>query len=158
VEIGCGNGYFSLPAARIADTVYALDLDEMLLDELSHIADQQEIDGLVPLAGDARELDRHLPEPVTVCLIANTFHGIDDPDAFVHEVRNVLRPEGRFIVINWKPLPKAETTVAGEPRGPPTELRLSPAETRELVTESSGFESVGRTDLPPYHYALQFER
>ncbi len=40
-EIGSGDGYFALPAARITapGTVYALDIDESLLTELSQFAE-----------------------------------------------------------------------------------------------------------------------
>jgi len=45
----------------------------------------------------------------------------------------------------------------GEPRGPKTELRLSPQQTIEAV-ESSGLMLIHVIDLPPYHYAAVFER
>ncbi|WP_265108961.1 class I SAM-dependent methyltransferase [Halosolutus halophilus] len=160
VEIGSGNGYFALPAARITDPapVYALDLDETLLAELETIADQQRIENVVPVRGDARSLASHLPEPMDVCLLANAFHGIEDPTAFVEQVCTALETAGSFVVINWLPLPRTETTVAGDPRGPPTELRLSPAETRTLVDDAADFDRTRRVDLPPYHYGLVFER
>jgi hypothetical protein len=45
--------------------------------------------------------------------------------------------------VNWKDVPRETTRITGEPRGPPTDLRLSAEDTVEL---------------PPYHYALVFER
>jgi SAM-dependent methyltransferase len=160
VEIGCGNGYFAVPAARIADPapVYALDLDASLLEELEAIAAQQAIEGLVPIHGDARSLADHLPEPVDVALIANTFHGIDDEAGFLRDVATVLTDGGRFIVVNWRPLPRAETTVAGAPRGPPTDLRVPPEECRERVEAAADVTLAREHDVPPYHYALVFER
>jgi len=58
VEIGCGNGYFAIPSAHIVApaTVYALDLDAALLAELDTLADQQAIENLVTVEGDARNL------------------------------------------------------------------------------------------------------
>jgi len=83
VEVGAGDGYLALPAARVVEpaTVYALDLDESLLDELQRVADQQEIGNVEPIHGDARELSRHLPEPVGVVLLANALHGVEETDA-----------------------------------------------------------------------------
>ncbi|WP_049983519.1 class I SAM-dependent methyltransferase [Halorubrum sp. BV1] len=159
-EIGCGNGYFALPAARIVDPapVYAVDLDETLLDELAALAAEQGIDAVVPIRGDARELGSHLPEPVDVALLANAFHGIDDRDAFLAAVSDALAPDGRFVVVNWRTLPRAETTVGGEPRGPPTDLRIGPAETRRVIESATDFRLDREVDLPPYHYGLVFER
>ena len=160
VEIGSGNGYFALPAARIVcpASVYALDLDAGLLEELEHLADRQEIENVVPIHGDARSLTDHVPDPVDVGLIANTFHGIENPARFVEEVVTVLTEDGRVIVVNWRDLPRKTTTVAGEPRGPPTDLRLSPDETREIVEEAADVTLAQRIEIPPYHYALTFER
>ena len=159
-EVGAGNGFFALPAARIVDpaTVYALDLDDTLLEELARTTGQQGIENVVPVQGDARELTDHLPEPVDVVLIANTFHGVDDVAAFVREAYDTLAPGGRFVVVNWHDRPREETPVAGEPRGPPTALRQSPGETESAVLAAADFGSVERVELPPYHYALVFER
>jgi SAM-dependent methyltransferase len=160
VEVGSGNGYFTLPAARLTDPapVYALDLDGELLDELAHLAEQQGIENVVPLQGDARNLTDHLPDPVDVVLIANTFHGIEETAGVVREAYEALGPGGRFVVANWKRMPRDRTTVADEPRGPPTELRLSPDETEAAVVAPAEFTPIRQVDLPPYHYALVFER
>jgi ubiquinone/menaquinone biosynthesis C-methylase UbiE len=160
VEIGCGNGYFTLPAARVVApaTVYALDLDSALLDELARLADQQALENVRPVHGDARSLASNLPEPVDVAVIANTFHGIDDRASFLDEVTAALADGGEFVVINWVDRPREATTVADEPRGPPTERRLSPSETQQIVEQSVDLTLTRQIDVPPYHYALVFER
>ncbi|ERH02614.1 MAG: hypothetical protein J07HN6_00652, partial [Halonotius sp. J07HN6] len=65
--------------------------------------------------------------------------------------------DGRFVVINWVNRSRKATTVAGEPRGPPTDLRLSPDETQRMVEGASDLVLTERVDIPPYHYALVFE-
>jgi SAM-dependent methyltransferase len=159
-EVGCGNGYFALPAARIVDPepVYAIDLDDELLAELEYLADQQNIENVVPLHGDARDLTAVLPSRVDTILIANTFHGVDDQRGLIEQAAEALAPGGRLIVINWRDTPREATTVAGEPRGPPTSLRIPAAQVSETILSAAGFESVREVDLPPYHYALVFEQ
>lgn len=159
-EVGCGNGYFALPAARIVDpvTVYACDLDESLLAECSTLAEQQGAENIDLIHGDARQLSEHLPERVDVVLLANAFHGVEDRDALVREVEASLRPGGRFIVVNWRDRPRQETTVGGQPRGPPTDLRMSATKTEEDVIDAGDLTLERRIDLPPYHYGLAFER
>lgn len=159
-EIGCGNGYFALPAARIASpaSVYAVDLDESLLAELEGIASAQTVDNLVPIRGDARDLAALLPEPVDLALLANAFHGIDDRDGFVAGVVAALAVDGRFVVVNWRDRPREETTIGGEPRGPPTDLRIGPEATRRAVEGASDLRLAREVDLPPFHYGLVFER
>lgn len=159
-EVGCGSGYFALPAARIVEPepVYAVDLDETLLDELGSLAERQAIENAVPVHGDARDLTELLPEPVDALVVANTFHGVDDRAEFVEGAFEAIEPGGRLIVVNWHDRPREATTVGDEPRGPPTELRLPPEETEEDVTRAAAFELDRRVDLPPYHYALVFRR
>lgn len=153
-DVGCGNGFFTLPAAELVGDapVYAIDIDEGLLSELSEHAEERGLSNVTPIHGDARDLASVLPEPVDVVLIANTFHGVEDRTGFVEEAFDSLRPDGRLVVANWRALPKSETTVAGKARGPPEELRLSAGETREIVATT--FEEVEEIDLPPYHYAM----
>ncbi|SFR61678.1 Methyltransferase domain-containing protein [Halogeometricum rufum] len=153
-DVGSGNGYFTLPLSEVVgdEPVYAVDIDEALLDELSTRADARDCANVRCLHGDARNLPDVLPEPVDVVLVANTFHGVERQAEFARLARESLRPGGRFVVVNWHDLPRAETTVDGEPRGPPEDLRMSVAETREVF--SAAFDDRETVDLPPYHYAV----
>lgn len=159
-EVGCGSGYFALPAARVAEPapVYAVDVDEALLAELASLAERQAIENVVPVLGDARNLTELLPEPVDALVVANTLHGVDDRAGFVAEAFDAVEPGGSLIVVNWRDRPREATTVGGEPRGPPTALRMTPAETEGAVRRAAAFEPDRRIDLPPYHYASVFDR
>jgi len=159
-EVGCGSGYFALPAARITDPapVYALDLDESLLDELAHVAEQQRVENVVPLHGDARSPDGPPPR-------ARRRPGRSEHVPRRRGVRRTRgagvrrRPSGR--PVRRRQLARAgreETTIAGDPRGPPTALRMTPDETAADVQDAADFSLEERIDLPPYHYALVFER
>ncbi|WP_338729412.1 class I SAM-dependent methyltransferase [Haladaptatus sp. DJG-WS-42] len=156
-DVGCGNGYFTIPAATMLEgQLFAIDLDESLLSQLRAELDERAIDNVTCVCCDARSLSDHIP-PVDVAFMANTFHGVEDQTEFAAEVRRTLTSEGRFIVVNWHDLPQSETVVAGKTRGPPETLRLTPEATRERVVPA-GFELVSERELPPYHYALVFER
>jgi len=159
-EVGSGNGYFALPAARITapETVYAVDIDPALLAELVHVADQQGISNVETVEGDARALAQLLPEPVDIVLIANTFHGIDQVSPIVQQSFESLCPGGRFVLVNWQDLPRETTPIAGEPRGPPESLRLSADETERRVLDAADVTLRETIELPPYHYAQVFER
>lgn len=157
VEVGSGNGYFALPAARIAEPapVYAVELDRELLEEAARLADMKGIENLVAVNADAASLSDHLPGDADVALVANILHGVEDKVGLAREVHDTLRSDGRLIVVNWRDVPMEETTVDGEPRGPPTELRMSPVETEDAF-EEAGFEVLRSVELPPYHYGTVF--
>ena len=157
VEVGSGNGYFALPAARVVEPapVYAVELDRELLEEAARLADMKGIGNLVTVHADVTSLSDHLPKSVDVALVANILHGVGDEVGFAREVRGALSSDGKLVVVNWRDAPMEETTILDEPRGPPTELRMSPVETEEGIKEA-GFEVVRSVELPPYHYATVF--
>jgi hypothetical protein len=72
-------------------------------------------------------------------------------------VRAVLKLGGEFAIINWHPLPHEQTVILGEPRGPRTELRMSPELTSAAV-EPGGLRLSRLVEVPPYHYGAIFER
>lgn len=154
-DIGSGNGYFTLPAAEVVAPapVYAVDIDADLLAELSETAAEGGHSNIQCITGDVRELDSLLPEPVDVVLIANTFHGIEEPAMFAQQAYQALTADGRLIIVNWHDRPKDETPIAGKPRGPPTDLRLSPEQTAGQIS-ATPFTSTRLVDLSPHHYAL----
>ena len=154
-DVGCGDGHFTLAAARLVDeaSVYAIDIDETLLEAVATAATTDGLTNVETVSGDARQLVDLLPEPVDCVLIANTFHGVEEQVELVEQSYRTLRPDGQFIIVNWHDLPREETTVAGTERGPPEALRMSPANTREVLVSAS-FDYIEAIDLPPYHYAL----
>ncbi|WP_435334367.1 class I SAM-dependent methyltransferase [Haloarchaeobius sp. TZWWS8] len=155
VDVGAGRGHFALPAAEIVGgaPVYAVDLDGDLLATLSKEAAAAQLDNVVTVEGDARDLPELVPDPVDVVLFANGFHGVESPVEFLRMARSMLRDDGRLVLINWHARPPEETTVLGEPRGPPTEIRM-PATAAVDHARDAGFEDVESHDLEPYHYAL----
>lgn len=157
IDIGCGDGYFTAAIARRVGRghVIGLDLDPAMLQQA-----QAACEGLTNcswLLGDARELSQLIRAPVDYAFIANTFHGAPDKTALSRGVAAALKPSGRFCIVNWHARPREETTVLGKPRGPATELRMSPAQTRAAV-EPAGFSLESVVELLPYHYGAIFIR
>lgn len=158
-DIGSGNGYFTLSAAELVAPapVYAVDIDADLLEDLRENAEEAGLSNIERILGDARELESLLPESVDVVLIANTFHGVEEPTTFAKQAYQSLTSDGRLIVVNWHDRPKEETPVAGEPRGPPEGLRLTPEQTKESLA-TAPFSELRIVGLPPHHYAVIGER
>lgn len=157
VDLGCGDGYFTAAIARqlASGRVIGVDLDPDMLEQA-----QAACEGMPNgdwLLGDAMALSRLLSATADYVLIANTFHGAPDKTALAREVAAALRPDGRFAIVNWYPLPREETTVLGQPRGPKTDMRMSPEQTRAVV-EPAGFTLERLVELPPYHYGAVFIR
>jgi SAM-dependent methyltransferase len=109
------------------------------------------------IAGDAYDLARLWPQPVDLVFMANAFHGVPDPARLATAVKAALKPGGRFAIVNWHDRPREGTTILGQPRGPKTELRLTPEKTIEAV-KMDGLRFLTLVETPRYHYGAIFER
>jgi ubiquinone/menaquinone biosynthesis C-methylase UbiE len=147
VDMGCGDGYFALPAARRvghSGRVYANDINDDAVERLRQRAAQE---GLDTLFAEVREA-----EETVVCegCADVVFFGIDlhdfrDPATVLLNAKKMLRPDGRLVDLDWKDQPMAF--------GPPLEKRFSAGKARNLIG-SAGFRVVSVRDAGPYHYLI----
>ena len=157
IDLCSGDGWFTLQIAKIARHVVAIDIDPDLLEVARHRLTEGGVTNCDFVAGDAYDLVRLWQEPVDFVFLANAFHGVPDRPRLARSVLETLKPAGRFAIVNWHPRPREETTILGEPRGPKTELRLSPDQTIKEV-EMGGFKLAELVEIPPYHYGAIFGR
>lgn len=158
LDLCCGDGYFTAPLARLVDgRVYALDLDPAMIGTAKAEVARQGASVRQWLSADARKVGDLFLEQLDYILMANTFHGVPDQAGLARAVRLALRPKGKFCIVNWHRLPRKDTAVLGQPRGPRTDLRMSPERVKGVV-EPAGFQSAGVIELPPYHYGIVFDR
>ena len=155
IDLCSGDGWFTLQIAKIAHRVVAIDIDQNLLEVARHRLAESGAMNCDFIAGNAYELGKLAPKPADFVFMANSFHGVPDRLRLARAVREVLKPSGRFAIINWHQRPREKTTVFGEPRGPKTELRLSPEQTIQSV-EPAGLKLAQLIEVPPYHYSVVF--
>ena len=127
IDLCSGDGWFTLQIAKVARHVIAIDIDPALLEVARHRLGESGVTNCDFVPGDAYELASSSPRRADFVFMANAFHGVPDRPRLARAVRAALKPGGRFAIVNWHQRPREETTVLGEPRGPKTELRLSPA-------------------------------
>jgi len=156
VDLCCGDGWFTLPMARLAEHVTAIDIDAGQLDLARHRLAGCGITNCEFVTGDAYGLAGLVSRPADFIFMANAFHGVPDRPRLARAVAAVLSPAGRFVIVNWHQRQRETTKVLGEPRGPKTELRLSPEQTI-ADAEAGGLRLMALVDVPPYHYGAVFE-
>jgi SAM-dependent methyltransferase len=155
IDLCSGDGWFTLQIAKIARHVIAIDIDPNLLDVARHRLTETGVTNCDFVAGDAYELASLIPGPADFVFMANAFHGVPDRPRLARAARKSLKPGAQFAIVNWHRRPREETMILGEPRGPKSELRLSPEQTIEAVV-SSGLELARLIEIPPYHYGAVF--
>jgi ubiquinone/menaquinone biosynthesis C-methylase UbiE len=146
-DIGCGVGYFTIPAAGMLDSenmVYALDTSDQMLEEVKKRMSAADISNIIAIK--TSEYDLKLPdESVTFALLVNVLHEIEDKAQFITEVRRILRAEGKIAIIEW------EKENMG--MGPPEDHRIGKDETAALL-RSFGLIADGAIQLASEFYGL----
>jgi ubiquinone/menaquinone biosynthesis C-methylase UbiE len=147
VDLGCGEGYFALPAARSVGPggrVYAVDINA---DAVAGLWEHAATEGLTNLSAEVKEA-----EATVVCegCADFVFFGIDlhdfaDPKKVIQNAKKMLKPSGRLVDLDWKDKPMDF--------GPPAEKRFSVAKAKNLI-ESAGFRILSVQDAGPYHYLI----
>lgn len=146
-DVGCGPGFFTLPAAQLAGPagrVYAIDIRREMLEA---VADKARDAGLPNIETvPAEESGIPLSDGVAqVVLLAFVLHEAVDPATFTREVARILAPGGNLLLLEWK---KEEM-----PAGPPVRDRIAPEEAAMRLTRA-GLRIVDRFEPNAYHYGL----
>ena len=158
VDLCCGDGWFTFPLAGIARRVVAIDIDAALLDAAKvRIAERGGAPNCTFVEADAYKIANFVQDKVDHVFLANAFHGVPDKPRLARAVHDVLKPGGLFAIVSWHARPREQTMVLGEPRGPATELRMTPDQTIACV-EPGGLKSRKMVEVSPYHYGAVFER
>jgi ubiquinone/menaquinone biosynthesis C-methylase UbiE len=155
IDLCSGDGWFTLQIAKLARRVIAIDIDGDLLDIARKRLKEAGVTNCEYVAGDAYELAAIAKRPVDFVFMANAFHGVPDKMRLARAVLDTLKPTGYFAIVNWHQRPRESTVVLGEPRGPRTELRMSPDQTMAAV-EPAGFKLAKLVEIPAYHYGAVF--
>jgi SAM-dependent methyltransferase len=155
VDLCCGDGWFTLPIAKLVRHVVAIDIDPHLLEVARLRLAESGATNCELVQGDAYDVAALVTHTVDFVFLANVFHGVPDKPRLARAVSKILAADGRFAVVNWHWLARERTTILGEPRGPKTELRITPQQTIAAV-EPAGLELLRLIELPPYHCAVVF--
>jgi ubiquinone/menaquinone biosynthesis C-methylase UbiE len=150
LDVGCGTGFLSFPAARrvgVAGRVLAVDMQKEMIAEVWKRIKREGVKVVVPVMS-TEELIPLAADIAHVAFMVNVLHELEGR-ATLEETYRILRPGGLLVVSDWK---KKEME-----KGPPVEHRLSEVEARNKV-QGVGFvyRSMGEVGL--YHYGLVFEK
>jgi ubiquinone/menaquinone biosynthesis C-methylase UbiE len=102
-DIGAGTGVFSLPLARAVrpgGTMYAVEVDEKLLEHILETAGEQGVSNIQPVFGEYD--DPLLPVEIDLAFIHDVLHHIEKRDIYLKHLAGYLKPSGRIAVIDFK--------------------------------------------------------
>jgi ubiquinone/menaquinone biosynthesis C-methylase UbiE len=132
MDIGCGDGFFTIPAAILVGKkggVYAVDTDFSAINRLKCKAAKRGLNNVTALVGAAEETifcDRC----ADIIFYSIVLHDFRDPAQVLQNAKQMLKSTGTLVNIDWKKRLM--------PLGPPVQIRFS-EEQSSILIEQAGF-------------------
>jgi len=146
-DVGCGIGYFSIPAALIVGEmgkVYAMDISGEMLREVQERASGNNVANIEIV----KTMENSLivaDESITYAFICNVLHETENVSNFLEEVKRVLAGEGKVAIIEWM---KKESHI-----GPPMNHRISEEKVLNMLNNMD-FKVIEKIDIGNEFYGI----
>jgi ubiquinone/menaquinone biosynthesis C-methylase UbiE len=131
-DLGCGIGFYALPAARIVrrkGRVLGVDVDA---DSIAQLRSRAEGEGLTNVRVEVGEAETYKPceACADIVFFGMVLHDFRDPAAVLENARRIVKPGGKLVDFDWR---KEQMDV-----GPPENIRFSEEKASGLI-EAAGF-------------------
>lgn len=149
-DFGAGSGAYTLGCARTVGKVgkvYAVDVQKDLLTRIKNDATKEKLDNIEIIWGDfemsggSRVGDALLDR----VFLSNTLFQLENKIGALHEIRRVLKPGGKLVVIDWSD--------SFNGMGPEESAVVTKTEAIKLV-QASGFAVASEFNAGAHHYGL----
>ena len=147
VDIGCGQGYFAIPAAKMVGKggkVYGIDIDEEGIAALNDHASREGLENIKTFTGSA---EKTIPCEgcADVVFFGICLHDFEDASQVLENAKRMLKPSGSLADLDWKKLHMEQ--------GPPYEIRFSEEKATKLI-EDAGFKVRTIEDIGERYYLV----
>jgi predicted methyltransferase len=150
-DLGAGSGYFTVRLAKAvgaAGKVYAVDIQQGMLDLLQRAVTRERLTNVVPVLGAADD-PRLPPESVDLVLMVDVYHELSAPQTTLGHLRQALKPGGRLVLLEYR---------AEDPAVPILpEHKMTKAQVK-LEVEHEGFRQQRVYDDLPRQHLIVFTR
>ena len=148
VDLGCNDGFFTLPAAKIVGSsgqVYALDVDNVALAQLEVKLKSANITNTQVFYGPAETTDV-CKGCADIVFLGMVLHDFNEPVKALDNCRSMLKKDGMIYDYDWK---KQSSSI-----GPPLEIRFSKEYVRKLAL-AANLEVKSDTDYDDNFYLIK---
>jgi ubiquinone/menaquinone biosynthesis C-methylase UbiE len=147
MDVGCGYGFFTIPAAQIVGEkgkVYAVDVEASSIDRLKREAAEKGLKNIHAEVGAAEETV-FCDACTDVVFYSTVLHDFRDPAKVLRNAKRMLKPSGKLVNLDWK----KKSTVFG----PPLQIRFSEEQAANLIKQA-GFTIESVKDLGSDFYIV----
>ena len=152
VHLGCGAGFYIIPAAEIVGSngkAIGVDIRADILAEVENKANRHKVGGVVSTlrANVEHTPGTSLPDrSADFVLAANILHQ-SDPNHVFAEAKRIVAKNGSIVAVEWN--------TSATPFGPPVNQRISSKSLQDIAA-SLGLTLAKEFAPSPYHFGLVF--
>jgi ArsR family transcriptional regulator len=100
-DLGCGEGYLTIEAARFARAVIAVDRSAAVIARGKALARRRRVSNITWKRGDLEKLPIRA-SCVDVALLSQALHHASDPSSALSEAVRIVKPGGRVLVLDLR--------------------------------------------------------
>ncbi|MBN1244003.1 class I SAM-dependent methyltransferase [Candidatus Bathyarchaeota archaeon] len=130
MDVGCGYGFFTIPAAQIVGEkgkVYAVDINASAIDQLKREAAEKGLKNIRADVGEAEETV-FCDACADIVFYSTVLHDFREPAKVLHNAKKMIKPDGTLVNLDWKKKPM--------PFGPPVQIRFSEEQASNLIKQA----------------------
>lgn len=147
IDVGCGNGFFALPAARLVGEkgkVFGFDANAEAIGMLKKTAMKEGLRNLNLRVGMAEETVL-CDACADIVFFGIVLHDFKDASRVLSNAKRMLKSTGRLVDLDWKKEPMNF--------GPPLRIRFSEEKAVSLI-EAADFKINSVRAAGPHHYLI----
>jgi ubiquinone/menaquinone biosynthesis C-methylase UbiE len=148
VEIGCGYGTFTIPAAKhITGKLHAFDIEKEMFDIVEQkIANEHLSNVSLELRDILTKTTGLANNSIDYVMLFNILHH-DSPIDFLTESYRILKPKGKLGILHWR-------SDISTPRGPDLSIRPKPDQIIQWIDKLKFSIYKEPVIIEPYHYGM----
>lgn len=130
MDIGCGYGFFTIPAAQIVGEqgkVYGVDVSASSIDRLKREASQKGLKNVTATVSAAEETV-FCSECADIIFYSIVLHDFRDPVKVLQNAKRMIKPTGMLVNLDWK---KKRMSI-----GPPMRIRFNEEQASNLIKQA----------------------
>lgn len=146
-DIGCGIGYFTIPASKIVGAsgkIFAMDILPEMLQDVEIKIPENNISNIKTILTEENDLKLE-DNKITIAFISTVLHEADEKENFLNEIKRIISPKGRIAIVEWQKI-KSDF-------GPPIEHRLDKVDLIKIL-DKIGFSDISAIDIGENFYGL----
>jgi ubiquinone/menaquinone biosynthesis C-methylase UbiE len=147
-DVGAGSGYVTTRLARAVGPtgkVYAVDIQQGMLDLLAQAVAKQKLANVEPVLGTLDD-PRLPPASVDLIVMVDVYHEFSQPQRMLQRMKEALKPDGRLVLVEYR---------AEDPAVPiRPEHKMTKAQVKQEVEHEGFKQSRVLDDLPRQHVII----